>query len=273
VNLSILKRSVILGASLVIVFAASCTESVRTGPLVEESRSVDLGDAETVQAEIEMGAGKLSIAGGSRDLMDAEFTYNVAEWKPVIEYSVTGTCGDLEVRMPSGQGVRLGRGVKCEWDLSFNDDVSMDLYVELGAGESYLRLESLHLESLKLKTGAGAVFVGVGGSRALRNMEIETGAGAVNVDLAGEWGHDLAAEISGGIGLVTLRLPVDVGVRVDVSKGIGMVNADDFIKRDGAYLNEAYGKSDVTISIEVETGIGAINLELAKPPGPEGTII
>lgn len=272
-NASFLKRSLILGVSLVVVLAASCTESVKTGPLVEESHSVELGDAETVRAEIEMGAGKLNIKGGSHDLLDAEFKYNVAEWKPEIEYSVAGTRGDLAVRMPPGQGYRLGRGVKYEWYLSFSDDVPVDMSVELGAGESHLLLAPLHLERLTVKAGAGAVLVGLGGSRALSKLKIETGAGAVHVDLAGEWAHDLKADISGGIGMVTLRLPVGVGVRVDVSKGIGKVNAPDFVKQDGAYVNEAYGKSDVTLSIDVETGIGAINLELEEPCEPEGTII
>jgi hypothetical protein len=36
------------------------------------------------------------------------------------------------------------------------------------------------------------------------------------------------------------------------------------MRKGGDYVNEAYGKSDVTLSIEAEAGIGTIELELGE---------
>ncbi|MGH9677802.1 MAG: hypothetical protein ACRD36_11930, partial [Candidatus Acidiferrum sp.] len=53
-----------------------------------------------------------------------------------------------------------------------------------------------------------------------------------------------------------------VGVRVTVQGGLGSVNAPDF-KRDGDdYVNDAYGKSGVTVEVHVTGGIGEVYLEL-----------
>ncbi len=263
----------VMMAMLLLVLTVSCGESPRTGPRIEEFRSMDLLGAESVRAEIEMKAGTLKIAGGADALMDADFVYNVGEWKPVVHYEVDEGRGDLSVRMPEGEWSSFGEGIKYEWDLRFNDDVPIDLYVELGAGESNLELASLRLRRLKVMNGAGETHVDVGGNPTLGKINIYTGAGEVELDLVGHWDHDLDASIKGGVGEITVRLPSDVGVRVDASKGIGSIKADGFMKDGGDYVNEAYGKSGVTLSIDVETGIGEINLELEETSGPEGTII
>jgi hypothetical protein len=82
--------------------------------------------------------------------------------------------------------------------------------------------------------------------------------------LSGDWQVDLDADIKGGAGRAALRLPRDVGVRVDVEGGLGKVNASGLKKDGDAYVNDAYGKSDVTLRIDVRAGLGAIDLELGE---------
>ena len=259
--------------ALLLVLASSCGESPRTGPRVEEYRSIDLLGAGSIRAEIEMKAGTLRIGGGADALMEADFIYNVEDWKPVVEYEVDGGRGDLSVRMPEGEWSGFGDDVKYEWDLRLNDDVPVDLYVELGAGESHLDLASLSLTRLKVMNGAGETHVDVGGSQTLRKLNIYTGAGEVELDLVGRWDQDLDAGIKGGVGEITVRLPSDVGVKVDASKGIGSIKAHGFMKEGGDYVNDAYGKSGVTLSIDIDAGIGEIKLEMEDVSGEEGTII
>jgi hypothetical protein len=55
-----------------------------TGPEQHESRSVDLDKSERVRAELKMPVGELDVHGGAQKLLDADFTYNVAAWKPDI---------------------------------------------------------------------------------------------------------------------------------------------------------------------------------------------
>jgi hypothetical protein len=253
---------------------AGCGERAEIGPLVEKSQSVKLGGAREVDVEVEMGAGKLSITGGARNLMDAEFIYNVVGWDPEVDYSVSGDRGNLVVRRPLGQGSSLGRGARYEWDLMLSDDVPMNLDVELGAGGSRIDIGSLDLEDLDVTTGAGEVEVYLTGRPSVKRLSVETGAGDVTVDLTGRWSSDLEADIMGGVGRLRLLLPVDVGVRVEAGKGLGKITArGGFTKEGDVFTNEAYRDSEVTLDIDCGTGIGAIILELEGSSDVEGVTI
>jgi predicted membrane protein len=88
------------------------------------------------------------------------------------------------------------------------------------------------------------------------------GAGRVTLDLTGNWQQDMDASIDGGIGELTLRLPSDIGVRVEVDTGIGSVDASGLTKDGDTYTNDAFGESDVTLRINIEAGVGKINLDV-----------
>jgi hypothetical protein len=89
-----------LAIILILVFGPGCSERVNIGPLETESKSVEVGRAESVRAEITMGAGKLKVAGGADQLFEGEFTYNVPEWRPEVTYSVKGSKGKLVIEQP-----------------------------------------------------------------------------------------------------------------------------------------------------------------------------
>jgi hypothetical protein len=52
-----------------------------------------------------------------------------------------------------------------------------------------------------------------------------------------------------------------VGVIVIVDSGIGEIKTSGLTKAGDTYINDAYGESDVTLEIDVDAGIGQINLE------------
>lgn len=234
-----ITRVVSLATLTLLLCGSACTQ---LGELQVESRSIELTDVESVMAEIRMGAGELRVSGGAAQLLEADFAYNVADWKPEVEYRIIGDRGRLTVRQPSGTGSTLG-GARYEWDLRLNDDVPLELSVVLGAGRADLIL----------------------GSLSLTNLDIKIGAGETILDLTGDWKTDLSANIKGGVGRTTVRLPRDVGVRVDAKAGIGRINATGLKRDGGAYVNDAYGESDVTLRIDIKGGVGEINLELGSP--------
>jgi len=214
-----------------------------TGPLQTDVKEIKLGDAKSVRVEIRMGAGELKIGGGAANLMDGQFTYNVPAWKPEVDYRTIGTEGSLSIRQPDTRG-GAGRDVRYDWDLRLSDKVPLSIDVQMGAGRADLTLGRLSLTNLDLKMGAGETIV----------------------DLTGDWKNDLSAHIRGGVGKATVRLPRDVGVYATAAGGIGAINAHDLKKEHGAYVNDAYGKSPVTLRVTVEGGVGEINLELAEAP-------
>jgi len=233
-----MKRLGVLLVGVAVFLGACGAQGV--DELQRESRAVDLENAQTVGAELRMGAGELNVTGGADALMEGDFAYNVADWKPEVNYEASGDTGELSVEQGSGEGVSLGGDVRNEWDLRFNDEVPIDLSVDMGAGESDLDLDSLDLTGLNLAMGAG-----------------ET-----TVDLTGDYERDLAAAIEGGVGEATVRLPSQVGVRVNAEGGLGRINAEGLRREGEAYVNDAYGGSDVNLEVEVQGGVGEINLEV-----------
>jgi hypothetical protein len=217
-----------------------------------------------VRVEIEMAAGELEVSGGATDLLEADFTYNVAELKPEVDFGG----GTLSVRTPDAdvRGASLWdiEEYRYEWDLRLNDGVPMEMQVTMGAGRSDLRLGALTLTSLDVTRGAGEVMVDLSGPASPTKLSVSGGAGDVTVDLSGTWQQDLEATIEGGLGTRTLILPSAVGVRVHVEVGVGGVDAAGLTKEGEYYTNDAYGQSDVTLNIEVDGGVGETELRVGE---------
>ena len=250
--------------ALVLSFVAACIAAVEVGELREESETLELLGAESVSVGIDMGVGKLNMSGGSKRLLDAEFKYNVDKWKPVVDYDVHGGEGRLRIEQPSAGPRRVTRAAKCEWDLKLNEDIPMVVNVDFGAGASKLYLGDLSVTEASIDMGAGDVLVDFSGSKTLKTLEVAVGAGHSTVDLSGQWANDLTAHIGGGVGECTLIVPGETGVRVTASKGIGKINVTG-LRSDGDHLvNDAYGETDATIVVDVETGIGNINIRVEE---------
>ena len=205
------------------------------GPRQTEQRSIDLDQSELVRAELKMGAGQLSVSGGSSKLMDAEFTYNRPSMKPEVHYDSSAFRGHLSVEEPSNVH-HVNSDYR--WDLRFNNDKPMDLIVNFGAGEGRMNVGELNL----------------------RSLEIHMGVGELRVDLRGMPRNSYDVTVHGGVGEATIYLPEGVGVVAEAHGGIGGINARGLEKRDGRYVNESYGHSKTTLRLDVHGGIGAINL-------------
>jgi N-terminal domain of toast_rack, DUF2154 len=229
-----------LVAAVAVAMLGGACQSQAVGEMQRDSQKVQPENAQTVRAHLKIGAGELNVSGGADALMEAEFAYNVADWKPDVSYDVSGDTGELSVEQGSGQDVRPGGDARNEWDVLFSDEMPTDLRVQMGAGESSLDLDSLTLTGLDLQMGAGKT----------------------TVDLTGDYTSDFDASIQGGVGEATVMLPSEVGVRARAEGGLGNINAKGLKKEGDSYVNEAYGSSDVTLEVDVQGGVGQINLEV-----------
>jgi hypothetical protein len=255
-------RFLSVAAVLSLCLSVGCGEAIEPGDLTEETHILESEGAKRVSADIEMSFGKIRLEGGSRDLIDAEFIYNIKDWKPVVEYEVDDGLGELILRQPETKGKSFGRGVRNEWHLRFGDDVPLDVEMKVGAAECTMDLQGLPFTGLDFTFGAGDVDIVIGGSRTLEDLTLEAGAGDITIDLRGDWDVDLDARIEAGVGRVAIDLPEDAGVRVETSKGIGKVSLSGLRRKGDYYVNDAYGKSGADLDIEVKTGVGAIELRV-----------
>jgi hypothetical protein len=201
-----------------------------------EARTVERQNAQSVHASLQTGAGELTVSGGSRDVLDADFNFSDSYASPHVEYNVNSGVGQLTVTQDN-QGSHFGPSHN-EWNLHFSDEIPLELKIEMGAGHGRFHLQNIPLTRLDLQMGAGQV----------------------DVDLTGDRRKDLDADLEGGVGQATISLPKNVGVIVHASGGIGAVSAHGF-KHDGdEYSNDAYGKTPATIRLKVEGGVGEISL-------------
>jgi len=232
------------------------------GELRDESQTVELGDAEQVRATLKMGAGELNIESGAEALVEANFTYDVAEWKPAVTYEVAAGTGRLTIRQPNTEQIAM-RDVRYKWRLAFNEEVPLNMRIEAGAGTGNLNLGELNVTQLDIQLGAGDYTIDLNGNQSLQHLECDMGAGNVTLDLNGAWKENVNVDLQSGIGQTVLRLPPDIGVHVTIDRALGDVNANGLIRQGNAYVNETYGKSDVTLEIYIQAGVGQINLEVA----------
>lgn len=225
------------GVLLLAGLFAACDEpmSIQT-----DTQTVAPGGAKTAEVELRMGAGELRLAGAVQDaLLEASFRYNRVRLRPEIDYRVSGETGILKVGYGRHRGISLGR-VRNEWDLKLSKALPVDLKINLGAGRSDLDLRGLDL------TG----------------VDIDMGVGEMTLDLQGPHAKSFSVKIDGGVGSGTIYLPAEVGVRARVHGGIGSVSTRGLSKQGKIYTNDAYGKSGVTIDIEIDAGIGSLDLRV-----------
>jgi N-terminal domain of toast_rack, DUF2154 len=213
-------------------------DNVQTGPTEHDTKSIPLDKSEMVRASLRMGAGELRIRGGSAQLMEADFTYNVPSWKPEVRYDGGGFRGHLTIEQPGHEHNHFGH-TKYEWELRFNNDTPLSLNLQFGAGRAQLDLGSLSLEG----------------------VEIHMGVGQLDLDLKGQPKKDYQVTVHGGVGEATIHLPDSVGVIANAHGGIGSISAHGLHKSGGRYVNDAYdNNAKVNVRLDINGGIGAINL-------------
>src|SRR5688572_33187920 len=152
----------IVGVAAVLLAAGWASSCGAAGETQRETQAIELDKTEMARVEIKIGAGELRVKSGTPKLMEAEFAYNVAAWKPVVNYRADASRGTLTISQPDSTGA-MGNTVNT-WDLTLNDTLPLDLATSMGAGEANLELGRMNL----------------------RNLEVNVGVGELRVDLRGE---------------------------------------------------------------------------------------
>jgi hypothetical protein len=233
-----LRYPILTAVLILAALAAACETSSRV--VQTTTASAPLENAASADVRIRPGAGEVSVRGGDIDvLMNGTFRFNRRHWEPRVDFLKVGDRSRLVVERRRSRTIFLG-SVRNTWDLELTNRIPLDLDFDFGAGEARLDLRGLKLNSLK----------------------VDMGVGDLTLDLSGPRSESLEASLDGGIGHATIYLPSEIGVRLRIDGGLGKVNAPGFIKNERYYANEAYGKTPTSIDLEVDAGIGSIDLKL-----------
>lgn len=247
------------------------------------STSRKVGDAQRLDVEVRYGAGRLQVRPGRPGtLYRMELRYDGEQFEPVVDLSRSrlelGTRG-------RGRNINLkGDDEEGELDLELSPDVPMDLSLEFGAVRATLDLGGMTLTDLSLETGASEANVDVSRpnqarirtaefrvgaadftARNLANLnaarlDVEAGVGEVTLDLGGELQRDMEVEVSMGLGALEIRVPSEVGIRLEKDSFLTNLDADELVKEGRDYFSDNWDAAERRITIQVKAAFGTIRV-------------
>ena len=253
------KYRILISAALAIVFLSFVSSDF---PFQEFRKNIESGKVKSVKTDIRFIAGELNISTTSDLLCEGVYRYHKDYWKPEISYKEDSQIGYLEIKVSDDREEKnYNDDDNNEWDIALNKNIKNDLKIKMLAGTGNIDVQDCNLEGFEFEMLAGEVRINMKNS-SVPILEFKALAGEAEIDLSGNWKNDLNAEIKGGVGELTLKLPADVGIKMNITGGLGDVDARGFDKHNKVYTNELYGKTKVSLYIDISGGIGNVNIRM-----------
>jgi hypothetical protein len=250
------------------------------GPEATDEFTVKVPSGEA-NLTLEFGAGKLTLAPGSKNLVDGTAKYNVPDFKPIIktEGNTTSiTQGNFKMT-----GFPDLTKIKNEWDLKLGS-APMALTINAGAYEGHYDFGGLALTNLTISDGAAEATVDFSAANpekmnilnyktgasnvTLKNLAnanfstliFESGAGNYKLDFGGKLLRDGSANVRSGVSNLTLVIPAGISATVNVSSGLSNVQFPSGWTRNGDTYTQTGTGPALTILVEM----GAGNVQIAQ---------
>ncbi len=234
----------VLGVTLALVAGGVWWVATRAGigePVTGEQIRQALQGATQADVEIEFGAGGLRLGplASGANLIEGTIALDSGE-RAEQDFLVEGGTAVYRLRTSRVSIFPFSNRGDIEWDLRLNEDVPTDLDVSTGVGESDLNLERMNLTDLRVSTGVGRT--------------------TVRLPARGEF----SVKIDGGVGEVIVWLPKGLEARIHVDTGLGNFNAPSGFAQEGDdYVSPGYDEADNRVDIDIDAGIGNIEVRLA----------
>lgn len=241
--------------------------------------------------------GNLSVSKGEPEkILIADATdKNSSNPKMDIEYDIRNRVGYMDVALGETRNDHEHRKGSFKisnldggrWSLRFSNMIPISFDVELGVGRGDFDLSGLQVKDFTLSTGASDVNLafdepnqtsidnlsiesGVSkfsgrnlGNANFKRFKFQGGVGSYTLDFAGNISTEVDADIDVGLGVLTIIIPEDVGVRLFYEKSwVSRLDCDpDFHSvSDNEYETENYDHADGKINMRIDSGLGSIKV-------------
>lgn len=274
----------VLGAALVPFAARAQDAAWRT---VDISRQ--LRDTQPQRIRVQYRAGRVDIRSSNDPLLYAmHLRYDERRAVPLHRHDFEQRVTSLGVESTGDRSRASASDREAgELRLSLADRIPLDLDLEFGGTQSQLDFGGLALQSLRLECGAteATLLFSKPNRIRMREMELNLGAadftalhlananadqirvrggvGSVDLDFSGTWAHDLDVTTRVILGGLVLRVPSDVGVRIEVQRMIAGFDHTGLVKRDDAWYSPNYDTAAHKLRIKAETMFGKIEVKPA----------
>jgi hypothetical protein len=135
------------------------------------------------------------------------------------------------------------------------------LMTQMGNDDDLLTVTGTYptVDEFRLMTGGGDDLITVfGGFNTASELIIDVGIGNDVVDLGGAWTQNANITIISEDDSTTLRLPDDVGVRVEVASRSAEIDVDGNPVEGTVYTNDLYDSAEVNLNIQLNTASGEV---------------
>jgi hypothetical protein len=250
---------------------------------VKVSLFTSLGDVTLSRGE----SGKIvTIEGDSRSL---------AEKSTSMGYDIRNRVGYLDLSLGEGHHAEGGKSKSISlkdldggrWVVKLTDALPLSLDLELGLGQGNFNLSGLQIKDLNLSAGASEVFVSFDEPNvsSIENLNMESGlssftarnlcnanfkhfrfqggVGAYRLDFGGALNSEVDVDIEVGLGLVTVVVPADIGVKVvHQDNWVSKLSCDtDFTTvSDTEITSNNYYSAEGKMNLHVDSGLGSIKV-------------
>jgi hypothetical protein len=271
------------GAALVAPFSLHAQDS----PLwrtVDISRQ--LRDSQPQRIRVQYGAGRVEVRGSSEPLLYAmHLRYDERRATPLHRYDAPARSAVLGLETREGAHRFGDRDDSGELRLLLPTSTPLDLDLQLGGTESRLDLGGIALRSLRLECGATdanvdfsqpnrahmsdlTIDVGAADLLALHlanantdQIRVHGGVGVVDLEFGGTWTRDLTVDAKLAVGNLILRVPSDIGIRLDIDRLLAGFEHEGMVKRDGAWYSTNYEQAPHKLTVHAKTFFGQIELQ------------
>ena len=269
------------------LLALGCLAASAAPVRAQELRTVDiarqLGDTLPLQVFVNYAAGKVVVHGTTDPLLySLQLAYDPRRSEPLYRFDEASRLLRLGVQKRSDGG---DGGAEGQLRLDLSTVVPMDLRLDVGAAGADLDLGGLRLQRLAVQNGASEAVVhfdtpnrspmqlmelevgaatlrarGLANARA-RELRVNVGVGTADLDFGGEWTSDLDVQLEVALGKATLRVPEDVGIRIDLSRFLASFDRSDFVKRGDAWYSANWDTATRRMRVRTRAVLGELQVE------------
>lgn len=254
-------------------------------------RSVDISrqlrDSGAQRIRVQYNAGKVDVRGSDDPVLYAmHLRYDEARTVPIHTYDADqrSTVLGLESRGSKVQGassdaesgelrLTLPRAVPLDLDLAFGGTQSLldlgemslqSVRLRCGAADATLlfsRLNRVHMRELEVSVGAADFTAAHLANANTDQILVQGGVGDVDLDFSGTWTRNVTVVAQLAVGKLTLRIPPDVGIRLDVERVLTGFDHPGLVKRADGWYSANYEQAAHKVYIRAQTFFGKIDVQ------------
>jgi predicted membrane protein len=117
------------------------------------------------------------------------------------------------------------------------------------------------MRDIDIRVGAADLFAMHLANANAEQIRVQGGVGVIDLDFGGAWARDLAVSVRLAVGKLILRVPSDVGVRLEVQRVAASFEHEGLVKRDDAWYSDNWDSAPHKLRVRAEAAFGKIDVQ------------